>query len=91
MGITENVADLLGDELQTLGARTLELLAKASLLGISWDLATLSLISGHTEQELPAILNEALERGFLTHEECAPAAISARADRRGLTPLAFFP
>lgn len=65
-GITDNVADLMGDRVQKLAERTQEVLKLAACIGNRFDLQTLALVYEKSPRETAADLWPALAEGLVT-------------------------
>ncbi|HEY8100560.1 MAG TPA: AAA family ATPase [Burkholderiaceae bacterium] len=65
-GITDNVVELMMEKLQRLSKSSLDVLKCLACLGNSASIDMLATVSGFTEQEAEANLDEALRSGFLS-------------------------
>lgn len=63
--VSENVANLLCRRLDKLPSSRLSVLQVSSILGFSFDLTTLSIISGRSTLEIAALLHQAIEDGLI--------------------------
>jgi predicted ATPase/signal transduction histidine kinase len=65
LGVSDNVVDLMVSKIRRYADNTQELIRLASLLGSTFDLGTLSLISGIPPREAAQALGEAVKDGLL--------------------------
>ncbi len=86
--MTDNVASLLAKRLQTLGPRTLQVLAEAACLSTTFTLSFLSLASGAAPEQLAEELAPTIGAGFLLVERPEEAG-SLAAGLTLETPVSF--
>ncbi|HNC46890.1 MAG TPA: AAA family ATPase, partial [Acidobacteriota bacterium] len=63
--ITDNVVELITDNIQRLGPATVEVLTMAACLGNQFDLLKLSLVTNKTERKIISDLREAVREGLI--------------------------
>lgn len=64
-GLTDNVVDLMTERINRLGDKTIEIVKLASCIGASFDMKTLSKVSGENSHYIAKSLHPAIEEGLI--------------------------